>query len=348
MKRVKVLLLILCLALSVALFCACEDEIPQEEPFEANIIGDEEATIELNATYEDQGILCSEKYTVVTENGVENDKVGEYQIVYKIYSKDGELLKQLSRTVKVVDTTAPTYQEKSDVTYYVGFSYGAADFITYSDNCDEVSAITCDFTTKTFTLPGEHEVTINLIDHAGNKATFTKTINVVYDLEKLIREVYKDQPEKIKTDTEPTVFSADMLPITYVTEGDTMFFRLNIGWIGFSKSIKTSLGDGFLGFLCHSDRKFNSVQATFVIQEKSESSTTSSFMSGTCDATKQYTVETVPNPTQKFGSLNLNETEMRAIYKEELKSTLADFQTFMSDVLHIDIQALTAYYKNQQ
>ncbi len=88
--------------------------------------------------------------------------------------------------------------------------------------------------------------------------------------------------------------------------------------------------------------------ATFVIQKKSESSTTFSFMSGTCDATKQYTVETVPNPTKKHISLDLNETEMRATYKEELKSALADFQTFMSDVLHIDIQALTAYYKNQQ
>ena len=126
-KIIKYILSICCVVLLSTFLCACNSD-------SIKINGNFEETIEVNTEFNDLGDFCSDKYNVITEGEVNTSTIGRYQLVYKVYTTDGELVKELSRYVNVVDTTAPTYQENSSITYYAGYTYGIEDFITYTDN----------------------------------------------------------------------------------------------------------------------------------------------------------------------------------------------------------------------
>jgi len=158
------LLLIMFFALFIPYIMSCSSNT-------IKINGEFETTIEVNTEFEDLGISCPEKYSVITEGIVNVNKTGRYEIKYKVYTEDGELIKELSRYITVEDTTPPTFNEVIK-NYYAGFTYNIDDFITYSDNYDTKELIETDFTTKTFTKPGEHLLKIKLKDSSNNETEF--------------------------------------------------------------------------------------------------------------------------------------------------------------------------------
>ena len=63
--------------------------------------------------------------------------LGKQEISYLIYDEDGKMIKELKRTINVVDTTAPTIMEAKDKTFYLGVGYTINDFLyNYNDNYD--------------------------------------------------------------------------------------------------------------------------------------------------------------------------------------------------------------------
>ena len=80
----------------------------------------------------------AEQYNIIIVGEVNTSVLGRYHLLYRVYSEDGELVKELSRYVNVVDTVAPTYVENTTTTYYAGFSYSIDDFINNYDSIIEM------------------------------------------------------------------------------------------------------------------------------------------------------------------------------------------------------------------
>ena len=82
---------------------------------------------------------------IVTVNGVDEDTVGTYTVTYNVTDANSNAATQVSRTVNVVDTTAPviTLLGEATVTIEVGSTYSDAG-ATASDNYDgDVSSRYC-------------------------------------------------------------------------------------------------------------------------------------------------------------------------------------------------------------
>ena len=75
--------------------------------------------------------------SIVTVNGVDEDTVGTYTVTYNVTDANSNAATQVSRTVNVVDTTAPviTLLGEATVTIEVGSTYSDAG-ATASDNYD--------------------------------------------------------------------------------------------------------------------------------------------------------------------------------------------------------------------
>lgn len=326
-RSIKYLLSICCVTLlSVFLYACNSDSI--------KLLGNFEETIEVNTAFTDLGISCSDKYNVITEGNVDIATIGRYQLVYKIYSKDGELVKELSRYVSVVDTTAPTFKENTAVTYYAGYSYGINDFITYADNYDNNASISTDFTQKTFTAPGSYLITIKLKDSSNNEITFSKTINVVLDLDKLVHDIYNTQPDKIFTSSPEGHGTTTHVNI----DATTSFCYWDSGSISFIKQFNLPSGNhASIQISATQYGKFNNATISFHVTDGAHPNIYSVGFAN-IDATNKYTTLTISKFKSTINNIPLNETEMLADCNGHLLSVLNEFQNYMTSTLHLEVK----------
>ncbi len=325
-KQTKKYFLFIFLTIVLILFLiACDNE---NETIKLN--GNFEETIEVNNEYKDAGILCSTKYNIVTEGEVISNKLGKYQIKYKIFS-DGELKKELYRYVNVCDTTAPVYIESENMIYYAGYTYVIDDFISYSDNYDDKANISSDFISNTFTTPGNHLITIKLTDSSHNETIFTKNINVILDLGKKVRDVYKNQLNKISTS------STEYGTTTHIKiDSTTSFSFWDTGSIHFIKQVETSLGSyASIQISATKYGKFNNANVSFHI---SGDSSQYSVGFASFDATKKYSTLTLSSFSSTINNLNLDETDMLNECNNNLLSVLNEFQNYMATILQIELK----------
>jgi uncharacterized protein (TIGR02145 family) len=94
------------------------------------LTGDATVTIEVGSTYTDAGATAKDNYdedipsSIVTVNDVDTAVVGTYTVTYNVTDTNGNAAVEVTRTVNVVDTTAPV------VTDVDGNSY---DYLNYGD-----------------------------------------------------------------------------------------------------------------------------------------------------------------------------------------------------------------------
>lgn len=97
--------------------------------------GKKEVVLEVNSEYEEQGVKIKgtdKKHEIV--GNVDTSKLGEYKLTYKIKVLKTE--KEVSRKVKVVDTTKPIIKlTDSDISIYEGEEYKEPGYIA-TDNYD--------------------------------------------------------------------------------------------------------------------------------------------------------------------------------------------------------------------
>ena len=342
-KFIRVLLLVLCLAFACAFLCACNDVTSDNDANDHStmkadsikIEGDFEETIEVNTEFSDSGVICPNGYHVVTEGQVKTNRLGRYHLTYKVYSADGELVKELSRYVNVVDTTAPTYVETTDVTYYAGFSYGISDFITYEDNYDDSTVLETDFTTKTFTSPGNQRVTIRIKDSSDNETVFTKNINVVFDLDKIVRSVYQNQQSKITVSSPEGHGTSTTVRIDSTTSFGYWDSSESIHYI---KSFDLSNGNrASIQISAIQYGKFNNASISFHVTDRSHPNVYSVGFAN-IDATQQYNNLTISRFTSTINNIPLDEAEMLRDCNDHLLDILNGFQSYMTGVLHLEVK----------
>ena len=299
-----------------------------------SINGDIEQTIEVNSSYKDEGVACPEKYKVVTKGSVDTTKLGKYEINYLIYNEDGEQIKQIDRFVNVVDTTAPSYTQNTEVTYYMGFTYGLSDFIKdYSDNYTAKASIVVTGDIYKFSKEGQNKVEYSFKDSSDNETIFSKNVNVVFDLDKVVRERIKKYYYSITTGT--TQYSSyttvrissaynNIKSFTYYDSGSIHYIETFSSSVGSSASIQISAIDY---------KSFN--DATFSYNVTSGNKYSAGFQ--TVDATKDYSTLTYSRFLgSTINNIPVDEADMLAEFNSHALSVLNNFKSFVNDKLELD------------
>ena len=152
------------------------------------LLGDTTVTIEVGATYTDSGATAADNYdgdltsSIAIVNNVDTSTVGTYTVTYNVSDTSGNAAVPVTRTVNVVDTTAPVITLLGDnlMTIEVGTTFtdpGAIATDNYDGDLTSSIAIVNNVDTSTV---GTYTVTYNVSDTSGNAAVpVTRTVNVV-------------------------------------------------------------------------------------------------------------------------------------------------------------------------
>jgi prepilin-type N-terminal cleavage/methylation domain-containing protein len=149
------------------------------------ITGTNPVTVNKGSSYTDAGSTATDNIdasVTVTSNGTVNPNiVGTYTITYSATDLSGNIALSKTRTINVVDVSAPviTILGSNPITLYVGETYIDAGS-TATDDVDGnvTSKITTTSNVSTTTV-GTYTVTYTVKDNANNTATKTRTVNVL-------------------------------------------------------------------------------------------------------------------------------------------------------------------------
>ena len=167
---------------AAAVAALTDDGYNDNVPPVITVSGDNPATVELGDAYVDAGATAFDEFhgnTPVTSSGsVDTSTLGSYTINYSATDLDGNTA-TASRTVNVVDTTAPVISVTGDnpATVELGTAYTDAG-ATATDVSGAIT-VTSTGTVDTDTV-GTYTITYTASDASGNAATaVTRTVNVV-------------------------------------------------------------------------------------------------------------------------------------------------------------------------
>ena len=136
------------------------------------MLGVSPVTIQVGSVYTDAGATAYDDYdgvVAVTVGGSVNAAVvGQYTITYDAIDSNGNAAVQVTRTVNVVDTTAPviTLSGSTPVTIEVGSVYTDAG-ASATDNYDSAVAVTVSGSVNTAVV-GQYVIKYDAVDAHGN------------------------------------------------------------------------------------------------------------------------------------------------------------------------------------
>ena len=328
----KKILLLLLLTLVFCLAC-CDNKKNDNEEDIISIIGDIQETVEVNTVYTDKGVVYPDGLTLITHNTVDTSKLGQQQINYSVYLDNGELVKDLYRFVTVVDTTAPTYTPNNTGKYYVGSTYSLFDFITaYSDNYDSILGITVSEHSFVFDESGYQSVSISFTDSSGNTSTYSSSVYVELDFEKLIYEKYKNQYGKVSSGE--TGMGTKYINVKI--DSNTSFSYYDSGSLHFVQKVQTGLGEYASIQISADYGEFNNAHISYHISSSGGSS-------------KDYSVGFAyvnalngPYEVNGFSStinhLNLDEQEMLTELNDQINMVIQNFKDYMENELNVPLK----------
>ena len=151
-----------------------------------NLVGNPTVTIEVGATYTDQGATATDNYdpaltVVVGGDTVDTSIVGTYTVTYNVSDSNSNAAVQVTRIVSVVDTTVPliTLTGEPTVTTEVGATY-TDQGATATDNYDPALTVVVGGDTVDTSIVGTYTVTYNVSDSNSNAAVqVTRIVSVV-------------------------------------------------------------------------------------------------------------------------------------------------------------------------
>ena len=144
------------------------------------LLGDASVSLELGTAYTDAGATAVDNIdgdistSIVTVSDVNTGAVGTYTVTYNVSDAAGNAAAEVTRTVNVVDTTAPviTVLGVNPATVELGATYTDA-----GASADGSETVTSSGTVDTSTL-GQHTITYSATDDSNNTGTATRTVNV--------------------------------------------------------------------------------------------------------------------------------------------------------------------------
>ncbi len=158
------------------------------------LIGDNPQTIELGDGYTELGASTSDSSTVIIDSSDFTDAVGSYTITYNAVGLLGNNAVEVTRTVNVVDTTAPIITLNGDNPQTIELGDGYTELGASTDDGTTIVINDADFADAV----GSYTITYNATDPSGNMATeVTRTVNVV-DTTAPVISLNGDNPQTIE------------------------------------------------------------------------------------------------------------------------------------------------------
>ncbi len=151
-----------------------------------NLIDTNPQVIEVDTAYSELGATVTDDYdtglaATINASAVNTAVVGSYTVTYNAVDSSGNAADQITRTVNVVDTTAPaiTLSGSNPQVIEMGTAYSELG-ATVTDNYDTGLAATINASAVNTAVVGSYTVTYNAVDSSGNNAApVTRTVNVV-------------------------------------------------------------------------------------------------------------------------------------------------------------------------
>ena len=326
--------IVLCGVLCLSLF-ACskknskektstETVTTQKEEDKIFINGKIDNTIEVKTSFNDEGVTYpKDKYTLITKGKVDTNKIGEYELVYSVYSSDGVLVKEMHRFVNVVDTQAPTYTENTSISdYMAGKEYKLSDFISsYTDNYDSNIAVS----KNTFVFyPGSNTMSVSFTDSSNNTSTYTKNINATIDMWNLIN----DSVSSTNITTGTSDLGQEYIRAQINSESSITYYKG--GSLCYSKNVHSKFGTTAFVQVSAQYGKFNKASVSYYIGQ-------SGYSLGftTLDALDINSKST--GFTSITNNLGIDEAEMLDELNTSLGDVLYMFHWCVNEVLEIKV-----------
>ena len=147
------------------------------------LTGDAVLTVEAGATFTDPGATFSDNLdgtgAAIASGSVDTSALGSYTLTYTYTDAQGNAATPVTRTVNVVDTTAPVITvAQATYTVEVGSTF-TLPTATASDNLDADATVTATGTVDASTV-GSYTLTYNFTDSEGN-AALAVTVTVVVE-----------------------------------------------------------------------------------------------------------------------------------------------------------------------
>lgn len=148
------------------------------------LTGDAVLTVEAGATFTDPGATFSDNLdgtgAAIASGSVDTSALGSYTLTYNYTDAQGNAATPVTRTVNVVDTTAPVITvAQATYTVEVGSTFSLPT-ATASDNLDADATVTATGTVDASTV-GSYTLTYTHSDSEGNAATAVTVTVVVED-----------------------------------------------------------------------------------------------------------------------------------------------------------------------
>ncbi len=149
------------------------------------LLGNSSVNLEVGTTYTDAGATSTDDVdgditaNIVVGGTVNNVVLGDYTLTYNVSDSSLNAATQVTRTVHVVDTTAPvvTLNGSSTVNLLIGDTY-TEDGATASDNYDVAAPSVSITGTVDINTAGTYTLTYSATDTSGNTGTTTRTVVV--------------------------------------------------------------------------------------------------------------------------------------------------------------------------
>ena len=150
------------------------------------LLGSTQVNVEVGSSYTDAGATATDNYDgdltsqLVVVNNVDVNTLGSYTVTYGVSDSSSNAASVVTRTVNVIDQTAPTITILGDnpVTIEAGSTYtDAGATATDNYNNDVTADITTASTVDSNTI-GSYTVTYTVNDASGNQATAVRTVIV--------------------------------------------------------------------------------------------------------------------------------------------------------------------------
>jgi hypothetical protein len=150
-------------------------------------------TVECHTTFTDPGAVahdaCAGNFAATASGSVDANAVGQYIITYNATDPTGHAAQPVTRTVNVVDTTAPVVTAPANVTVYTGSGNTSCGLVvsdatlgtaTASDSCQGSLTPTRSGVPAGNVFPvGTTTITYSATDASNNTGTATQTVTVI-------------------------------------------------------------------------------------------------------------------------------------------------------------------------
>lgn len=242
-KAIFIILIVLASLLAILGICYALLQF-NDFHIEAELLGQNEITIEYGDTFDDPGATASFKgklflkkgkaLEVETESTVDLSKVGEYEVKYSSRFKRHYV--ELSRKITVVDTKVPSISMLGDaeITLTRGEKYSDPG-CEATDNYDgEISSLIVTEGTVDTSKEGEYTVTYSIKDSSGNESSTSRKVTVKKPPEPkpvFPTTVYPGQKTVYLTfDDGPGPYTAQLLDVLKKYNVKVTFFVVKTGY----------------------------------------------------------------------------------------------------------------------